>query len=65
MNIYLFIHTDVYAFVLSYFAEIVDMITIYRTVPLIIMLPIGVFIGNKFLLLSIFTPKSSSGPVKS
>ena len=48
----LFFVTDVYAFVLSYFAEIVDMITIYRTVPLIIMLPIGVFIGNKFFVKS-------------
>ena len=48
----LFFVTDVYAFVLSYFAEIVDMITIYRTVPLIVMLPIGVFIGNKFFVKS-------------
>ena len=43
----LFFLTDVYAFILSFFAGIVDMTTIYRTIPLIIILPIGVFIGNK------------------
>ena len=48
----LFFVTDVYAFILSYFADIVDMTTIYRTIPLIIMLPIGVFIGNKFFVKS-------------
>ena len=44
----LFFITDVYAFILSFFAGIVDMITIYRTLPLIIILPIGVYIGDKF-----------------
>ena len=44
----LFFLTDTYAFILSYFAGIVDMVTIYRTLPLIILLPIGVYIGNKF-----------------
>ena len=44
----LFFLTDVYAFILSFFGGIVDMITIYRTLPLIIILPLGVFIGNKF-----------------
>ena len=44
----LFFLTDVYAFILSFFAGIVDMTTIYRTLPLILILPIGVFIGNKF-----------------
>ena len=44
----LFFLTDVYAFVLSFFGGIVDMITIYRTLPLIIILPIGVYIGDKF-----------------
>jgi uncharacterized protein len=48
----LFFLTDVYAFILSFFAGIVDMITIYRTLPLIIILPIGVYIGNKFFVKS-------------
>ena len=48
----LFFLTDVYAFILSFFGGIVDMITIYRTLPLIIMLPIGVFIGNNFFIKS-------------
>ena len=46
----LFFLTDIYAFILSFFVGIVDMTTIYRTFPLIIVLPIGAFIGNKFLL---------------
>ena len=45
----LFFLTDVYAFILSFFGGIVDMITIYRTLPLIIILPVGVYIGDKFL----------------
>ena len=48
----LFFLTDVYAFILSFFAGIVDMTTIYRTLPLILILPIGVFIGNKFFIKS-------------
>jgi uncharacterized membrane protein YfcA len=48
----LFFLTDVYAFILSFFAGIVDMTTIYRTIPLIIVLPIGVYIGNKFFVKS-------------
>ena len=48
----LFFLTDIYAFILSFFGGIVDMITIYRTLPLIIVLPIGVFIGNKFFIKS-------------
>ena len=48
----LFFLTDVYAFILSFFAGIVDMTTIYRVIPLIIILPIGVFIGNKFFVKS-------------
>jgi len=48
----LFFLTDVYAFVLSFFGGIVDMITIYRTLPLIIILPIGVYIGDKFFVKS-------------
>ena len=46
----LFFITDVYAFILSFFAGIVDMTTIYRTLPLIIILPIGVYIGDKFFI---------------
>ena len=48
----LFFLTDIYAFTLSYVGGIVDMITIYRTIPLIIVLPLGVFIGNKFFIKS-------------
>ena len=48
----LFFLTDVYAFILSFFLGIVDMTTIYRTLPLIIVLPVGVFIGNKFFVKS-------------
>ena len=48
----LFFLTDIYAFALSFFANIVDMTTIYRTIPLIIILPIGVFIGDKFFVKS-------------
>ena len=44
----LFFLTDIYAFVLSFFSGIVDMTTIYRVIPLIIILPLGVFIGDKF-----------------
>ena len=48
----LFFLTDVYAFILSFFVGIVDMTTIYRTLPLILILPIGVFIGDKFFVKS-------------
>ena len=48
----LFFLTDIYAFVLSFFGGIVDMITIYRTIPLIMILPIGVYIGDKFFVKS-------------
>jgi len=48
----LFFLTDIYAFILSFFAEIVDITTIYRIIPLIIILPIGVFIGNRFFIKS-------------
>ena len=36
----------------SLFVGIVDMTTIYRTIPLIIVLPIGVYIGDKFFIKS-------------
>ena len=48
----LFFLTDIYAFVLSSVAGIVDITTIYRTFPLIIILPIGVYIGDKFFVKS-------------
>jgi len=48
----LFFVTDVYAFILSFFGGIVDMTVIYRTVPLIIILPIGAYLGNKFFIKS-------------
>ena len=48
----LFFLTDIYAFILSFFAGIVDLLTIYRTIPLIVILPIGVYIGNKFFVKS-------------
>ena len=48
----LFFLTDIYAFILSFLSGIVDMITIYRVIPLIIILPVGVFIGNKFFVKS-------------
>ena len=48
----LFFLTDIYAFILSFYGGIVDMTTIYRTLPLIIILPIGVFIGDKFFVKS-------------
>ena len=48
----LFFFTDIYAFILSFFGGIVDSITIYRTLPLIVILPIGVFIGDKFFVKS-------------
>ena len=48
----LFFLTDIYAFVLSFFLGIVDMTTIYRIILLIAILPLGVFIGNKFFVKS-------------
>ena len=48
----LFFITDTYAFFLSYFGGIVDMTTVYRSIPLIFILPLGVFIGNKFFVKS-------------
>jgi uncharacterized protein len=48
----LFFLTDIYAFTLGFFAGIVNMTTIYRVIPLIIILPLGVFIGNKFFVKS-------------
>ena len=48
----LFFLTDIFAFLLSFFSGIVDMTTIYRVIPLIIILPLGVFIGDNFFVKS-------------
>ena len=48
----LFFLTDIYAFFLSSVAGIIDITTIYRTLLLIIILPIGVYIGDKFFVKS-------------
>ena len=48
----LFFLTDIYAFILSSLAGIVDITTIYRILLLIIVLPIGVYIGDKFFVKS-------------
>ena len=48
----LFFLTDIYAFILSFLAGIVDVTTIYRILPLIIILPVGVYIGDKFFVKS-------------
>ena len=48
----LFFLTDIYAFILSSLTGIVDITTIYRTLLLIIILPVGVYIGDKFFVKS-------------
>jgi len=48
----LFFLTDTYVFILSFFVGMVDITTIYRVIPLIIILPMGVFIGNRFFVKS-------------
>ena len=48
----LFFLTDIYAFLLSFFSGIVDTKVFYRAFPLILILPIGVFIGNKLFIKS-------------
>ena len=44
----LFFLTDIYAFTLSFFSGIIDMITIYRVLSIILVLPLGVYIGDSF-----------------
>ena len=44
----LFFLTDGYALIIGSFLEIIDMKSIYRTIPLLLMLPIGVKIGDIF-----------------
>ena len=43
----LFFFTDFYALILAYFNDILSFTVIYRTLPLIIVVPIGVLIGTK------------------
>ena len=43
----LFFFTDFYALLLAYFKDILDYKIIYRTLPLILVIPIGVYIGTK------------------
>ena len=43
----LFFFTDLYALVLSYFNNILDIKILYRSVPLIFIIPLGVFLGTK------------------
>ena len=44
----IFFLTDIYAFTLSFFSGIIDMITIYRVLSIILVLPLGVYIGDRF-----------------
>ena len=48
----IFFIADAYVFNLSFFAGIVDSTVFYRALPLIFILPIGVFIGNKLFVKS-------------
>ena len=43
----LFFFTDFYALLLAYFKDILDYKIFYRTLPLILVVPIGVYIGTK------------------
>ena len=43
----LFFFTDFYALILAYFNDILNITAIYRTLPLILIVPIGVSIGTK------------------
>ena len=46
----LFFLTDIYAFALSFFGGIIDMTTIFRVFSIIIVLPLGVYIGDNFFI---------------
>ena len=43
----LFFFTDFYALILAYFKDILNLTVIYRTLPLILVVPIGVALGTK------------------
>tara|TARA_Y100000817_G_C16820102_1_gene528498 strand:+ start:508 stop:1266 length:759 start_codon:yes stop_codon:yes gene_type:complete len=44
----LFFLTDAYALIIAFFVEIIDLKSLYRTIPLLFILPIGVKIGDVF-----------------
>ena len=48
----IFFIADAYVLNLSFYAEIVEVTALYRVLPLILVLPIGIFIGNKFFVKS-------------
>ena len=43
----LFFFTDLYALILSYFNNLLEIKILYRSVPLIFIIPLGVFLGTK------------------
>ncbi len=43
----LFFFTDFYALVLAYFNDILNVTVIFRTIPLVFIVPIGVYLGTK------------------
>ena len=53
----LFFLTDTYAFILSFFGGIIDMTTIYRVFSILIVLPLGVYIGDNFFIKAIKAEK--------
>ena len=48
----IFFIADAYVLNLSFYAEIVEVTALYRVLPLILVLPIGIYIGNKFFVKS-------------
>ena len=48
----IFFISDAYLFNLSFYAGIVDATIFFRVLPLIIVLPIGIYIGNKLFVKS-------------
>ena len=48
----IFFIADAYVLNLSFYAEIVELTALYRVLPLILVLPIGIYIGNKFFVKS-------------
>ena len=48
----IFFIADAYVLNLSFYAEIVEVTALYRVLPLILVLPIGIYIGNKFFIKS-------------
>ena len=43
----LFFFTDIYALILAYFNDILNLTIIYRTLPLVFIVPVGVAIGTR------------------